>query len=599
MRATPAIVMLCACLFGLASCKPQSGEEAAAPAVPETSADAADLVIRDAAVYTLNPAQPWAEAVAIRDGNILKVGSRAEIEPLIGPKTKVFSQPGGMVLPGFQDAHAHPLTSGIDQYDCNRDITPQTPEAYVAKVAQCAASMPDREWINGGGWSVTAFPPNGIPDRKLLDAVVSDRPVVVFSIDGHTAWTNTLALEVAGITSETPDPPNGRIDRDPVTGEPVGSFQESAMQLVRAHVPSPPQSQVDDGMRYAVSYLHSLGITAMQDASVGIEPDDPIQALAAYRRFADNGELLMHTVLSLGWDSDKGLEQIHALERARDQYHGGLVNTHTVKIFLDGVVEPSTAALLQDYADQPGYKGELQVAPEVLNEVVAQLEAAGFQVHIHVIGDAAVRAALDAFAFARERNHGAAGGVDATGANYARHHLAHVEFVDPADVPRFAELNVTATFSALWAVEDAYLTELTLPRVGPERYRWTYPINSIVQAKGRIAFGSDWNVSSPDPLLAIETAVTRVEPLLESTPVFMPQERITLEEAIKAATLNAAYVNHLDDRTGSIEPGKLGDLVILDTNLFEVLPSEISEARVQATLFAGMVVYQRPADGAD
>ena len=604
MKTKHSIPMLCAWLFvgvfALAACKPQTEEATSAPpvteAVTEPSKESADVVIRDAAVYTLNPAQPWAEAVAIRDGSILRVGSLAEIEPLISAETKVFSQPGGMVLPGFQDAHSHPLSSGVDQYDCSLDITPQTAEAYVAKVAECARTMPDRAWIHGGGWSVTAFVPHGIPHKSLLDAVVSDRPVVFFSIDGHTAWTNSLAMEIAGITSEMPDPPNGRIDRDPATGEPVGSFQESAMELIRAHLPPPPQSQVDDGMLYAIGYLHSLGITAMQDANVSIDPEDPMQALAAYRRFADSGELSMHTVLSLGWDSDKGLEQIHALERARDQYHGGMINTHTVKIFLDGVVEPSTAALLEDYSDQPGYKGALQVPADVLNEAVARLEAAGFQVHIHVIGDGAVRAALDAFEFARDRNQGVAGGVDATGASYARHHLAHVEFVDPADVPRFAELNVTATFSALWAVEDAYLTELTLPRVGPERYRWTYPINSIAQTKGRIAFGSDWNVSSPDPLLAIETAVTRVEPLLESTPVFMPQERITLEEAIAAATLNAAYVNHLDDRTGSIEPGKLGDIVILDANLFEIEPSAISEAKVVTTLFGGKVVYQRSSE---
>ena len=602
MKIRPSILMLCTSFFvcvALAACKPQSEERAAdesasdAAAKEDAKVESADIVIRDAKVYTLNPARPWAEAVAIRDGRILRVGTVAEIEPLIAPETQIISQPGGMVLPGFQDAHSHPLSSGVDQGDCNLDIQPQTAEAYVAKVAECAAAMPDREWINGGGWSVTAFPPNGIPDRKLLDAVISDRPAIFFSIDGHTAWTNSLAMEVAGITSEMADPPNGRIDRDPATGEPMGSFQESAMQLVRDHLPPPPQSQVDDGMRYVIGYLHSLGITAMQDANVSIDPEDAWHALSTYRRFADSGELTMHTVLSLGWDSDKGLEQIHALKRAREQYDGGEINTHTVKIFLDGVVEPSTAALLQDYSDQPGYKGELQVPPEVLNEAVALLEAAGFQVHIHVIGDGAVRAALDAFEFARGRNQGVAGGVDATGASYARHHLAHVEFVDPADIPRFAELNVTATFSALWAVEDDYLTELTLPRVGPERYRWTYPINSIVQAKGRIAFGSDWNVSSPDPLLAIETAVTRVEPLLNATPVFMPQERITLEEAIAAATINAAYVNHLDDRTGSIEIGKLADLVVLNTNLFEIDPSAISDAKVQTTLFGGEVVYQR------
>jgi len=543
----------------------------------------ADVVIRDAKVYTLDAQQPWAEAVAITHGLIVLVGTNAQAKELTGPDTTVISQPGGLVLPGFQDAHVHPLSSGVDQFDCNLDIQPPEQQAYLDVISACATRMPDREWISGGGWSVTAFPPDGIPNKALLDAIVPDRPMVFSSIDGHTAWTNSKAMQIAGITKATVDPVNGRIDRDPVSGEPVGSLQESAMALIRSHVPPPPQSQVDEGMRYSIDYLHSLGITSMQEAAASVDPEDPLHALETYRRFADNGELQMNTVISLLWDNDKGLEQIPNLVRAREKYNGGLINTGTVKIFVDGVVEPRTAALLEDYSDQPGYKGELQVKPELLNEAVAQLDELGFQVHMHVIGDGAVRAALDAFEFARARN----------GLTDGRHHLAHVEFVDPADIARFADLNVTATFSPLWAVEDDYLTKLTLPRVGPERYRWTYPINSIAEAKGRIAFGSDWNVSSPDPLLAIETAVTRVEPLEGKTPVFMPQERITLEQAITAATINAAYVNHLDESTGSLEVGKKGDVVILDTNLFDIEPAGISDAKVVATLFGGEVVYAR------
>lgn len=572
--------VLSATLILLAGCEP-AAENATAP--PPPAMEAADLVIRDAAVYTLNPQQPWAEAVAVRDGIIVAVGGADDMAILTGPDTRVISQPGGMVLPGFQDAHLHPYTSGLDYFDCSLDILPSTVETYLAKAAECNATMAEREWIVGGGWQLTAFPPNGIPDKALLDSVIPDRPALFFSGDGHTAWANSRAIEIAGITAETPDPPNGRIDRDPASGEPVGSFQEAAMGLLRVYVPPPPANQRDAAMRHALEYLHRLGITAMQEANANTDPQDPLRMLETYRRFADGGELPMHTVISLGWDDAKGLEQIHALEAARDRYSGGPLSANTVKFFLDGVVEPHTAALLEDYADRPGYRGELQVPPELLNEAVARLDGAGFQVHIHVIGDAAVRAALDAFAFARTRN----------GESDGRHHLAHVEFVDPDDIARFAELDVTATFSAMWAVEDDFLTELTLPRVGPERYRWTYPLNSILQTEGRIAFGSDWNVTSPDPLLAIETAVTRIEPLEHRTSAFMPQERITLEQAIAAATLNAAYVNHLDDRTGSIEPGKLADIAILDTNLFEVEPSAISDAKVVTTLFGGEVVYQR------
>jgi predicted amidohydrolase YtcJ len=543
----------------------------------------ADLVIRDAAVYTVNPDQPWAEAVAITAGRIQQVGSLAEIEALIGPETQVISQPGGMVLPGFQDAHLHPYTSGIDQFDCSLDLQPYAPETYVAKAKECYETMTEREWITGGGWNLTAFGPNPIPNKALLDAVIPDKPASFSSSDGHTLWVNSVALQVAGITSETPDPPNGRIDRDPVTGEPVGSLQESAMYLVSRLAPPPPEKQRNDAMRYSLDYLHSLGITAMQEASISVDPEDPLQALATYRAFADNGAMDMHTVLSLRWDSSKGLEQIHDIKAAREKYSGGLIKASTVKFFLDGVVEPSTAALLEDYADQPGFKGELQIPVDVLNEAVRQLDAEDFQVHIHVIGDGAVRAALDAFEFTRNLN----------GKGNGRHHLAHAQFIDPDDISRFAELDVTATFSAIWAGgEDNFLSELTLPRVGPERYRWTYPLQSLIAANGRVAFGSDWNVSSPDPLQAIEAAVTRGNVFDPEVPVFMPQERISLEDAIKAATINSAYVNHLDSRTGSIEVNKLGDLVILDKNLFEIEPAEISDARVQKTLFGGKVVFQ-------
>lgn len=584
MSGKSSIFLLFMVLFALAACDSPTDATPTAPKAGEPEGGYADVVIRDTAVYTLNEEQPWADAVAIRDGRIVMVGGAQEAELWTGPDSRVISQFGGLVLPGFQDAHTHPLSSGVDHFDCSLDVQPQTQQAYLDKVSECARTMPDRQWISGGGWSVTAFPPKGIPDKALLDSVVADRPMVFFSADGHTAWTNSLAMAIAGITAQTPDPPNGRIDRAAATGEAVGSFQESAMELIRAHMPPPPQSQIDQGMHYAIDYLHSLGITAMQEANASIDPDDPLQALKTYRRFADSGELQIRTVVSLGWDNDKGLEQIPDLIRAREQYNGGLLNTATVKIFLDGVVEPSTAALLQDYSDQPGYKGELQVPPELLNEAAAQLDKNGFQVHMHVIGDAAVREGLDAIQFALQRN----------GPGNGRHHLAHVEFVDPADIPRFAALNVTATFSPLWAVEDEFLTELTWPRVGAERYQWTYPINSIVQAGGRITFGSDWNVSSPDPMLAIETAVTRIDPLQGDTPVFLPQQRITLEQAIAAATINAAYVNHFDDSSGSIEVGKLGDLVILDTNLFKIDPSAISDARVVTTLSGGEVVYHRP-----
>ena len=551
-------------------------ESASAPAVP-----AADIVLLDAAVYTVNPDKPWAEAVAVKDGQIIFVGSSAEAKRYIGAGTASASLGGRMVLPGFQDAHVHPVAAGMDYQGCPLfDVKPD-PAAYATTVRACADATADQGgWIVGSGWLSTAFPPYGIPDRTILDAQVPDRPVALWTTDGHTLWVNSKALELAGITRDTPDPVNGRIDRNPDTREPVGGLQESAMDIVQKILPAPDDQRRDDALRYAMKYLNSLGITAWQDASVPVK-DDPFELLQTYQRADQRGELTVHVVESLKWDNDRGLEQIPEILEARSKYNTGSIRASTVKIFLDGVIEPQTAALLEDYSDRPGYKGELQVKPEILNQAVAQLDAQGFQIHMHVIGDAAVREGLDALEYALKTN----------GPDDNRHHLAHVQLVDPADIARFGQLNVTANFQPLWAYEDDYLKKLTLPRVGPERYRWMYPIRSIENAGGRIAFGSDWSVSSPNPLLGIETAVTRMGPLGETDKPFFEQETISLEEAIKAYTLNSAFLDHLDDRTGSIVTGKRADLIVLDHNLFEIPPANISETKVLLTLFGGKPVY--------
>lgn len=584
MQKKSTVFLIASSLLTLSACHSHSDPSNALRHSAAPAGGYADVVIRDTAVYTLNEEQPWAQAVAIRGDKIVMVGSNQDVESWTGPESRVIAQPGGMVLPGFQDAHIHAFQSGVEHFQCDLHIEPYTLQNYLSRVQACAEDSPGDGWIVGEGWWSNAFRPSGYPTKEPLDDILPDRPVFLLSNDAHIAWANSKAMEIAGITAATPDPVNGRILHDSNTGEPTGAFLETpATDLIAAHVPPPPTSQLDAGMRYVIHFLHSMGITAFQDASVSIDPQDPLRELETHRRHADSGELKMHAVLSLEWDGARGLEQIPELVRASAKYDGGLLNTRTVKFWLDGIIELSTAALLEDYTDQPGFKGALQISPDILNEAVAQLDELGFQIHIHAIGDAAVREALDAFEFALQRN----------GPTNGRHHIAHVQFIDPGDVRRFAELNVTANVSPLWAQEDEALTELTLPRVGPERYRWNYLFNSILKSGGRIAFGSDWSTTSPNPLLGIETAVTRIDPEANNTPVFLPDERITLAQAIAAATLDAAWVNHLDDRSGSIEAGKLGDLVVLDTNLFEIEPSAISDAKVVVTLFGGEVVYRR------
>lgn len=544
----------------------------------------ADVLLRDARVYTLDPARPWAEAVALRRDRIVFVGDLAEALPLVGPDTRVISQPGGLVLPAFQDAHVHPYISALDEFDCSLFDTPAEVDAYLERVRECYEQMRDRAWITGTGYSPTAFSEARPPHRTLLDTVVPDRPAVFFSTDGHTAWVNSRALEAAGIDATTPDPPNGRIDRDPASGEPSGTLQESAMIAIRDRLPPPTEEQRRAAMRLARDYLHSLGITAVQVGYASIDPLDPLRALDTFRDFADRGELGLRTVLSLRWNDQRGLDQIDDLVAARRRVSGGPIDASTVKIFLDGVIEQQTAALIDDYSDRTGYRGELQIDRDLLKEVVTVLDAAGFQVHVHAIGDGAVRAALDAFEAARERN----------GITDRRHHIAHAQFVHPQDLERFARLNVTATVSPVWAGgEDEFLSELTLPRVGAERYTWTYPLRDLLDAGGRIAFGSDWNVSTPDPLQGIESAVTRRHATDGSLPVFLPEQAISVHEAVYAATLGAAYVNRLDDRTGTLEVGKLADLVVLDADLFAMPVEAISEARVRYTIFGGDVVHDR------
>jgi predicted amidohydrolase YtcJ len=479
-----------------------------------------------------------------------------------------------MVVPGFQDAHVHPISAGIEANACNLNGLEDV-DAYIAAIKKYADAHPDEPWITGGGWSMAAFGPGALARRELIDAVVSDRPVFLYSQDGHTTWANSKALEIAGITNETPDPPDGRIDRDPKTGAAVGSLQEGASSLVAAKIPPVSDAQRADGLRYAVKYLNALGITAVQDASVNEED------LGTYRNLDDGGELSLHVVGSIWWERDKGLEQIEDIKRLRAEFTKGHIDARTVKIMQDGVMENYTAAMLEPYLVPDKTKGIPMVEPEKLKEAVTKLDAEGFQVHFHAIGDAAIRQSLDAVEAARTAN----------GDLGHRHHISHLELIDRADIPRFKALGVIANFQPLWAMNDDYVTELTIPFIGPERAQNLYPIASVAKSGGMLAFGSDWSVSSPNPFEQMETAVTRLEALGGTTEPLLPDEAISLAEALDAFTINAAYVNRLEKDAGSIEVGKRADLAVLDRNLFDTAPAELSDTRVLVTLFEGKAVH--------
>jgi len=570
------IIFLAAALCLSVSCEPQS--------VEIDSSSSADLVMHNGAIYTVDNARSWAQALAIKDGRIIYVGTDVGINAFLGADTKIVDLQNKMVMPGMQDVHIHPIMSGIRAGVVDLSDF-ETVAEYRTVIANYANTNPDVEWILGGGWSMAAFGPGALASRKIIDELVSDRPVYLGSRDGHSGWANSLALELAGITKETPDPVDGIIDRDPETGELIGSLQEGAMILMDKHVPSDTMKAREAGLRYAVDLLNSYGITAMQDAAlngIGITASLDAIDLKAYQSLEAKGELTMRVVGSHWWTRDKGLEQLEYFKQLRTKYTSNLVKPTTVKIMQDGVMENYTAVLLEPYHVPGQTKGIPMVEPEYLKKVVTAIDAAGFQVHFHAIGDGAIRQSLDAVEESIYEN----------GRLGNRHHISHLQLIHPDDFGRFTELDVVANFQPLWAYKDTYIDDLTAPFLGEERMKFMYPIKSIQDAGGMIAFGSDWFVSTPNPFHQMETAITRQGATGELSEPLLIEESVDLKTAIDAFTINAAFVNNLEKETGSIEVGKFADLVVLDQNLFEIETHDISETKVLLTLFEGQEVYR-------
>ena len=556
-----------------AACSNRDADDALqAAAAPEPPAGPADTVFVNGSIYTMDGARRAGRAVARAGGRLGYVGHDQGARERAGEGTRVVDLGRRMMLPGFQDVHIHPIGGGIEAAACDlNELT--TLDQYLEAIRRYAQENPDEEWILGGGWSMSVFGPGANASRELLDQAVPDRPVYLTSADGHSAWVNSKALEVAGITADTEDPVDGVIDRGP-QGEPLGSLHEGAMYLVGRHTPEVNFETRTDGLKYAIGMLNEYGITSIQDANVDRD------ALEAYRALDERGELTLRVVGSQWWDRQRGPEQIAEFEELRREYTGGRLRASTVKIMQDGVMENFTAVMLEPYLGKDT-RGIPMVPPEALKTAVTELDARGFQVHFHAIGDGAIRQALDSIEAARRAN----GNTD------HRHHISHLEVIHPDDVPRFRRLGAVANFQPLWAYADSYITDLTIPFIGPERTRWLYPIASVHRSGGMIAFGSDWSVSTANPFHQIETAVTRMGAGGDTDEPFLPEQRIELPLALAAFTINAAYVNHHEAHTGSIETGKYADLIVLDRNLFDIAPEDISETSVLVTLVEGEVVY--------
>ncbi|MBV9207611.1 MAG: amidohydrolase [Actinobacteria bacterium] len=549
----------------------------------------ADLVLVGGKIRT--PAHPsgFVQALAVRDGAVQAVGSDDEIRELAGRRTRVIDLRGQLALPAFGDAHVHPVSGGLESLRCDLVGLRTRHHCLDAVARYCSRLHPDA-WVLGGGWTLAAFP-GGLPAAADLDTVTGGRPAFLPNRDHHSAWVNTAALAIAGIDAGTQDPPDGRIERDGA-GQPTGALHDGAMRLVGAHVPAPTTAELTAGLLAGQAHLNSLGITSYQDACVGAAGELGMpDAFAAYRQAAEYGLLSCHVTGALWWDRNRGLDQIDDLLARREQAGDGRFRATTVKLMLDGVCETFTAAMSAPYLDSGGHAtgqaGRLFIEPETLAEAAGRLAAAGFQLHFHAIGDLAVTTALDAIE-----------ALPAGPRRAGRHHLAHLQFIHPRDMGRFRALDAVANFQPLWAAAEPQMTELTIPFVGAERSAWQYQIGSLARRGTPIAFGSDWPVSSADPLQEIHVAVNRVlserlgrpgEP--ECTDPFQPGQAVTLGTALDAFTSGVAWVNHAEDVAGRLEPGMRADVVVLDQDLFAVPAREIGSTSVVMTVAGGTVVY--------
>ena len=534
----------------------------------------ADLIIHNARIFTRGTSIDG--ALVIEGRRILAVGDIAEVRRAAGAYTESFDAVGGLVTPGFIDAHVHPVSGGRKLLTCSLQDANNLAEA-MELVGSYASAHPDREWIWGAGWSMEWFE-HGTPTAAALDRLVPDRPALLYNRDGHGAWVNTRALHLAGITSRTEDPPDGRIERLP-DGSPQGTLHEGAMAMAERMVPEPSRAEWEEALEVGQKHLLAMGITGWQDADVA-PPEE-----AAYLAVAGRGDLLASVVAALWWDRRRGLEQIDELIGRRTLLAPRYRPT-SVKLMLDGVAENFTAAMLEPYRDADGSRtgnmGIDFIEPGELRAIVRALDRLGFQCHFHAIGDAAVRNALDAVESAR-RSNGDLG---------LMHHIAHLQFVHDDDIERFKGLRVAANAQAYWAFHEPQLDDLTMPFVDPRLTANLYPFGRLQRAGAQLVMGSDWYVSTPNPMLQAEVAVTRRAPGKPDASPLLADESLTLAEALEAFTLGSARINRVEDRTGSIESGKDADLVVFDRDPFREPP--IGEARVVATLIAGQVVYHQP-----
>jgi predicted amidohydrolase YtcJ len=535
-----------------------------------TAAGPADVVFTNGVVYTMDPSRPKAEAVAVKGGRITFVGTASEAKAQIDGRTKVEDLHGHVLLPSFFDSHTHLIWSATQLEDVDLSSA-KTVDQLLSPIRARAQAAPKDPWIRGIGWDLDVFA--GKLDKAQLDGIVPDRNVYMESSDSHSAWVNGKALAAAGITSATPDPAGGHIEKD-AQGQPTGILREAATALVTKVMPRYPDAQVDTGFAKHLAEANSFGITSI------IDPKAEDWMLDGYQRFEREGKLTLRVRAAVLVDPTKPTApQVDAIKKMRTKYASDRVQVNAVKVFVDGVIETENAFLLKPYAD--GKNAKPNFTPSQLKEVATAFDKEGFQLHAHVIGDGAARMMLDAVEAANAAN----------GARDRRSLLAHLQLVDPADIPRFKALGAYADFSALWAFPDDAITKSTVPNIGRDRAEWLYPIGAVHKTGAVIVGGSDWNVTGMNPFEAIQVAVTRQDPETGKGPALAVQHKVTVQQILEAYTINGAKASFVEKDLGSITVGKLADLVVIERDPFLVEPHELAKIKVLETRIDGKVAF--------
>ncbi len=542
----------------------------------------ADMLLLNGKVYTVNPEQPWAESVAVLDGKILAVGSTREMSAYRDANTDIVELSGKLLMPGLNDAHLHPAWGGVkDLFQCNFPFS-AGPDEIAAKIAECVAAQPDSEWIQGGQWTSDFFVSNAMDSpRKFLDRVSGDKAVVLTDDSGHNHWANSRALQLMGVDRSTQNPEGGNIVRDPGTGEPNGILEE-LFTWVKLAVPPWTLDELTRAAAYSIEQANRFGITGMKDASASA-----LEVEAFYS--IDQGPGLTANVATALYSESKANlteKDISELVRLREKYQSTHVHTNFVKLFLDGVPTASrTAAMLAPYAasdagEDDNY-GPMHLQPDQIASTVTKLDKLGFTVKMHAAGDRSVRAALDAIEHARKAN----------GDSGLRHELAHAGYIDPNDIPRFAQLNAVADFSPYIWFPSLIIDSLKGALGDRAQYYW--PARALLDSNAPLLAGSDWPSAVPDmnPWTGMEGLVTRRDPGGEFPGALWEEQAISLAEAVKIYTIEGAKALKLDDQAGSVEVGKAANLIVLRDNIFENPASDIGDTLVAMTFFEGRLVY--------